>query len=163
MRYSDLYHPCHIKRKYIPWSNADIEPTSKMNKNMLLNIFLNVTRLLKIIINNICLQAAVTAQRKKKRSSPSRTRAASAAGRHIHSDRYIPFQLHSTPSWVSWVRFGLQGDHSEHILAFNPSINPISAVEAAADDSLIQADTGREIHKGREAFQQHPPHCTQRG
>lgn len=69
MRYSDLYHPCHIKRKYIPWSNADIEPTSKMNKNMLLNIFLNVTRLLKIIINNICLQAAVTAQRKKKKKA----------------------------------------------------------------------------------------------
>lgn len=30
-----------------------------------------------------------------------------------------------------------KGNHSERILAFNPSINPISAGEAAADDSLI--------------------------
>ena len=39
----------------------------------------------------------------------------------------------------------------EHISAFNPSINPISAVEAAVDDSLIQADTERGIHRDREA------------
>lgn len=37
----------------------------------------------------------------------------------------------------------------EHISAFNPCINPISAEEAAVDDSLIQPDTGRGIHKDR--------------
>lgn len=40
----------------------------------------------------------------------------------------------------------------EHISAFNPSINPISAAKAAVDESLIQADTRRRIHKGRKAF-----------
>lgn len=30
-----------------------------------------------------------------------------------------------------------KGNHSERILPFNPSINPISAGGAAADDSLI--------------------------
>lgn len=105
MRYSDLYHPCHIKRKYIPWSNADIEPTSKMNKNMLLNIFLNVTRLLKIIINNICLQAAVTAQRKKKKKL-SITHACSVCGRQTYSFRQvhsIPTPLHSIVGQLSKV------------------------------------------------------------
>jgi len=37
----------------------------------------------------------------------------------------------------------------EHVLAFNPGINPISLVEAAVDDSLIQPDTERGIHKDR--------------
>lgn len=36
------------------------------------------------------------------------------------------------------------GESLEHISVFNPSTNPISPVEAAVDDSLIQADTERE-------------------
>lgn len=36
------------------------------------------------------------------------------------------------------------GESLEHISAFNPGINPISPVEAAVDDSLIQADTERD-------------------
>ncbi len=51
----------------------------------------------------------------------------------------------------------------EHISAFNPSINPISAVEAAVDDSLIQADTGRGIHEGRKAFNSILPSAHQQG
>lgn len=51
----------------------------------------------------------------------------------------------------------------EHISAFNPSINPISAVEAAVDDSLIQADTGRGIHEGRKASDSILPTAHQQG
>lgn len=51
----------------------------------------------------------------------------------------------------------------EHISAFNPSINPISAVEAAVDDSLIQPDTGRRIHKGRKASNSILPTAHQQG
>lgn len=42
--------------------------------------------------------------------------------------------------WTLW-------ESLEHISAFNPSINPISAIEAAVDESLIQPDTEREFIK----------------
>lgn len=51
----------------------------------------------------------------------------------------------------------------EHISAFNPSINPISTAEAAVDDSLIQPDTGRGIHKSRKASNSILPYCTPAG
>lgn len=84
-------------------------------------------------------------------------------GRHIRSDSRTPASLRGVIS----AKFGLEAGSFEHVSAFNPGVNPISAAEAAADESLIRADTGKGIHKGRGGFQQHPPplhtHCSAAG
>lgn len=85
-------------------------------------------------------------------------RLAAACVRCPRLETYPFRQPHSGGSArVNSVKFGQEAGSFEHVSAFNPGINPISAAEAAADESLIQADTGKGIHKGREGFQQHPP------
>lgn len=88
--------------------------------------------------------------------------AAAACVRCPRLETYPFRQPHSGESVrVNSVKFGLEVGSFEHVSAFNPGKNPISAAEAAADESLIRTDTGKGIHKGREGFQQHPPYTTQ--
>lgn len=116
------------------------------------NMFSNPSRQFKTIVNS--LRAAAKTKQQQKNLPITHMRAVLAG--KLWRPRQIPSL--SRPALGSVAgQFGevldYKGNHSERILAFNSSVNPISAGETAADDSLILSrHWEREIHKGRGGF-----------